>query len=263
MTIKARHLFIFLLTGLSLLSGAFNSAKAQSTYHIYSGGFHFVTGVFSSHKTDQSYNASFEAEPHGWLGRLLPWKANLSVKGTVTGGHYTPFEFINSTTWRETLKTAKLGYNKEGKLTQFTEDTPKHGYREKKVYDELAKDTVDVLTAVLTGLWRDGNQACGNRYPVFDGKRRFDIKLGAPETVTLKKSRYSVFEGEAIKCTMELDPIAGFKKKRGWYAVQAQSEKHDTIPTIWIGKRPDRDTYEIIKAHIKTDYGSVFMHLTE
>lgn len=264
---KARLVFSFFAIFFLLLSPA-KAQKApkeenQSIFHIYSGGFHVLTGSFSYENDGKNYNALFEAEPHGWLGRLLPWSATLSTEGKNHIRTLQPKEFINQTKWRDEPKTVTLRYNKQGKLTEFIEDTPKHGIREKKVKEKYANDTMDVLTAVAQVIQDGQESACGKSYPVFDGKRRFDVLLGEPRQTTLKASKYNVYSGNAVKCTLSVQPISGFEKKKSWYAEDERSEEDNNKTMVWLGKRDGKEHTELVRVQVKTDLGMMIAHLAE
>lgn len=236
-----------------------------SVYNFYSGGFHFITGTFSYDNNGQHYEALFEAEPHGFLGSLLPWSTDMSVKGSVKkGDDLTPVHFKNMTAWRDKPETVHLEYNKEGRLVKFWEENQKHGTQIKDVKDNYALGPTDILTSILSVLENGADKACGKSYPVFDGKRRYDVVLGAPQDTMMKASRYNVYEGPAVQCTMTIKEISGFgKKKRGFSAIQEQAKDNDTLPMLWLGHRDGRPNAELVRFQVKTDYGMVIAHLAE
>ena len=81
---------------------------------------------------------------------------------------------------------------------------------------------------------------------------------------TIPKSRYTFYQGPARKCTVEVIPKGGawHKKPRGWLSIQEQGRKQGALPTLWIAKVRDDLPPMPIKIMIKTDYGTMFMHLS-
>lgn len=237
-------------------------AKTTDKYDFYSGGIHFLTADLTTQKGKNSYNALFAAAPHGFLGKLLPWTAKITVDGAIKDGKLTPKEFVNLTAWKQVPKTATLQYDSKGKLIKFIENTPKRGIVEKDIEEKNAAGTVDVLTAVLKTMSTSLENTCHNSYPVFDGKRRFNITIKDPKDIVLEKTKYNSFAGKAVQCTLDVEPIAGFKeKKSGWASVDADENKKQAQPTIWFGLDEKTNKVKLVKIQLKTDHGMVIAHL--
>jgi hypothetical protein len=106
--------------------------------------------------------------------------------------------------------------------------------------------------------------SCDISVPVFDGKRRFDITLHADGREELRKSKYSKFTGEALRCTIKVVPVGGFEKKdqkRGWMAVQAHTEQRKHPPTLWLGRFKEDTPLIPVRMEIASAYGTVVAHL--
>lgn len=270
MRAKSRFLLSFqgffgvFMMALLLSSPAFakNAVKSTDRYDLYSGGIHFVSGNLTVEKGQNGYNALFAAAPHGFLGKLLPWSAEITVEGGLKGNTYVPKQFVNLTAWKGVPATASLYYNNKGELVRFVKDSAKRGKVEQDIDKKLALNTVDVLTAVLQTMSKPLDKTCDSSYPVFDGKRRFNITLKNPKNVVLEKTRYNSFEGDAVECILDLEPIAGFKeKKSGWNTIDADQNKKTEQPTVWFGVDKSTGTVKLVKARLKTDFGMVLAHL--
>ncbi len=274
MRVKSRFLLVFsgflgILLALSLFSAPLSAkslvkttSKTTDQYDIYSGGIHFITASLTSEKTVNSYSSAFTASAQGFLGKLLPWTAEITVDGALHDGKLTPRKFVNQTAWKKVPKTATLHYDKNGKLVKFIEDTPKRGIVEKDIDPKLALNTVDVLTAVLQIVSKPLDKTCDSSYPVYDGKRRFNIVLKEPKNIILEKTKYNSFSGDAIECVLDIEPIAGFKeKKSGWSSIDADENKKAEQPTVWFGVDKTTGAVKLAKARIKTDFGMVLVHL--
>jgi hypothetical protein len=134
------------------------------------------------------------------------------------------------------------------------------------VDDKLSLNAVDLLSGALVMMQSVKNsEKCVGKFPVFDGKRRFNITLKDEGMDFLAPSKYSRFEGEALRCTLTVEPVAGFKKKdaqRGWMAVQNHTAAHEKLPTIWLAKMRDSGQVVPVRMEIASDYGSVVAHLS-
>lgn len=277
---KSRRFFTFLAVFLSLIFGATAFAQTNSeghsgnavSYHFYSSGFHFLTGHLSFDDKGDHYVVEFSGEPHGFLGRLLPWSADMKAEGTIKSSALIPQNFRNSTSWRGKEKMANLTYDKNGALIDYTRTS--EGVTKKRDIKEIYReDSTDLLTGIASVLNTASRykgeaiaKACADQYPIFDGKRRYDIVLSDPVVETLKKNRYSIFSGEAVKCTLVVKEIDGFKskKKSGWGNVSEEGRDEEAQkPMIWLARLGNDSAVKIIRIQVKTDFGTVIAHLGE
>ena len=100
---------------------------------------------------------------------------------------------------------------------------------------------------------------------IFDGKRRFKLTFAHQGTVQLAKSKYNLYNGPAVECSVEVEPIAGkwYDKPRGWISIQEQGRERGKIPTVWFAQMDEGQTAVPVKVRVKTAYGTLFMHVTE
>lgn len=105
---------------------------------------------------------------------------------------------------------------------------------------------------------------CEGRDEIFDGDRRYALVFHPAGEVEMKKSDLNVYVGPATECTIEVKPIAGkwHDKPRGWMSIQEQGRAKGTMPTIWLAKMADDAPAVPVRIRVKTDYGTLFMHLT-
>ena len=115
---------------------------------------------------------------------------------------------------------------------------------------------------MLEGYTSDQNK-CENKSEIFDGKRRFQMSFNHQDNVGLDSSKYNIFKGQAAECIIEVKPGEGawHKKPRGWLSIQEQGREKGTMPTLWVGQPESSDIAIPVKIRVKTDYGTLFMHL--
>ena len=68
---------------------------------------------------------------------------------------------------------------------------------------------------------RDGR--CSGTRRVYDGRRLFQLELHHDGVTEVKRSRYAVYAGPAIKCRLRVSKVAGFRDKeiqKGQYPEQ-------------------------------------------
>ncbi len=237
-------------------------------YDVYAGGFHAVEAQLDvDFSKKERYSLIMSAHTRGFLGSVAPWNGTFESHGWVLEGNdYRPETHKSTATWRDEIETKEYKYNKDRSfkgLLITDHDRPTY---KKEVADELTQGTTDILTATLLAMRAISNgNDCQGTSEVFDGKRRFKLKFVHKEYETLTASRYNIYEGESTKCTVEVEPLSGawHKKPRGWLSIQEQGRDKGMMPTVWMAKMNKDGPAVPIKILVKTQYGALYMHLTE
>ena len=136
----------------------------------------------------------------------------------------------------------------------------------KSLDDKLWQGTTDVLTASLQAMKAVADRGvCEGSDEVFDGKRRFKMVFRHKADDILTPTDYNVYEGPAARCEVEVLPVSGawHKKPRGWASIQEQGRNKGSLPTVWLAKIDDEGPAVPVKMRVKTNYGTLFMHLVE
>lgn len=234
------------------------------SYEIYAGGFQALKGDLNFDKKSGKYDIQMDVVTQNFIGKLFPWSGHYESTGSVSSGNLSPTLHQSKSIWKSSTKIMKMEYS-GGKLVKSTTEQNGATTVADSFTSEMTSGTVDMLTATLMMLNAvDAHDACKGSFPVFDGKRRFNITLNDGGTATINKSKYSIFEGEAMRCTLKVEPVAGFKKKdmkRGWMAVQAHTEAHAKPPTIWFARLEPNGPMLPVRMEINSDYGAVIAHL--
>lgn len=242
--------------------------KQSLVYEVYTGGIHTVQAeVEIIVDPDKDYSVSLDARTRGFLAKLLPWSGRFESQGqSLENGERRPRRHKSVRKWKEEIDSAEYLFNEDGSLERLTiKDHGKAPY-ERTVEAALTDGTVDILSAALVVFEAyNKNKTCAGSAEVFDGKRRFKQVFTHEKTVELKASKYNIYEGPAAQCTVEVIPVAGkwHKKPRGWLSIQEQGRKLGMMPTLWLAQIEESGPAVPVKIHIKTIYGSMFLHLTE
>lgn len=235
------------------------------SYDVYAGGMHALSATYNKKNTNGTYKASITAETNGFIGTLFPWTATYESHGNVDGTSFTPKHHKSTSTWKKDQKIKDI-YFQDGAITKVAVTEHKKTIENKKLKPDLTTDAVDLLSATLSAFEKLNVQDdCKAETIAFDGKRKFKIKLSGGEKVTMQKSRYSTFSGDALKCTLTVEPIAGFKEKdqkRGWMAVQNHTKEHGKAPAIWLAKLEDNGPMVPVRMQIASSYGAAIAHLS-
>jgi hypothetical protein len=236
-------------------------------YDVYAGGIHALQADLNLDQAPKNrYDVSLVAKTYGLLGKLAPWMGEFSSKGWDTEKGFTPEIHQAVTTWREEEEIKKYNYNKNGKFEGYSLKDDSNDGSVRKTDDKLTQGTIDVLTATLNTMQNISiHNNCEGETEIFDGKRRFKMVFKEKKKVELTASRYNVYAGPAVECSVEVVPIAGKwrEKPRGWMSIQEQGRARGTMPTVWFANMAEGQPAVPVKVRVKTSYGTLFMHLTQ
>lgn len=245
-----------------------NAGLQKMQYDVYAGGFHVVSAelvVDMQKKTN--YFIRLNAKTHGMLARLAPWDGFFESKGWYDAQKGLPRPEIHrsSSTFRGEGELKEYRYKKDGSFAGYSVKDKDNAGEPKDVDPVLTQGTTDAFSAalqVMEKIVREGK--CEGSDEVFDGKRRFKQIFAHKQNVDLKANDYNIYAGPAVECTVEVKQGAGHwhEKPRGWMSIQEQGRAKGTMPTIWFAQMAQGQPAVPVKIQVKTDYGTLFMHLT-
>src|SRR5262245_13567723 len=127
---------------------------------------------------EDSYGITGNGEASGIASFLASGKGTLATRGTVAEGRLSPTEFSSDITQDDDKGRLTMRLE-QGGVTELTVDPPAPAADPDRVALTAAhrQGVVDPLTAWLVpgdGLARE---ACERTLPVFDGQKRYDLKL--------------------------------------------------------------------------------------
>ncbi len=249
----------------SVSAKSLNDENISLKYNVYAGGLHALKASLDMSLTAKKYDIEVDAKTNGFIGKVFPWAGHFETVGTTDKKDLIPETHTSTSSWKKKAKEKELEY-KDGVFKAKHEIKNGKKTTNNKIKNELTIDTVDMLTGAVQLLQNAENQStCNGSVPVFDGKRRFNLIFKEAGSSTIRKSKYSAFSGTALKCTVEIEPVLGFRakdKKRGWLAVQNHTKARKKMPTIWLSKLEEDGPVVPVRVEIASSYGAVIAHLT-
>lgn len=240
--------------------------EQKMVYEVYAGGINAVTAEMDvAYDPKDRYHLSLAARTKGFLGKLVPWSGVFETKGwRKKDGTDVPEQHRSSAIWKDEEEIKEYNYGEDGSFKSLRV-IEKGKDKSEKIDDELTQGTTDALTAtleVMQAVAKGGG--CEGSSEVFDGDRRFELVFVHEAEEMLEETKYNVYSGPAVRCTVEVRPISGkwHTKPRGWLSIQEQGREKGLLPTVWLAKIDQRGGPAVpVKVRVKTDYGTLFSHL--
>ena len=255
-----------LLIALTLLSfPAYAAEKQTAIYDVYASGVHVLEAQLDLSEENGRYDFSFKAHTRGFLASLLPWTGTYISQGWLENGNYIPELHKSHSVWKDEIDGKEFHYTKDGGFQELIV-TEKGKTEKADVPPELSEGTIDAYSAALKVFAKiAAGGACEGKDDIFDDKRRFTQVFHPKDNSEIKPTEYNVYTGPASVCEVEVVPNGGkwHKKPRGWMNVQEQGRRLGALPTMWAAKLNETGPAMPLKVMIKTDYGTLLIHLAE
>jgi len=257
----ASLIVVFVLAALAaaFVPGSARAAEGKTvrlSYDAYIGLFYVVSAEAELHLSGNRYDVVTRARSEGIASLLFSWQSVARSTGHRTDGRLVPRLHEVNGKWSGEGRKVRLSYDGPGKI-DFKVSPPSDGTERDAVPTWLTVGTVDPLSATLTVLLRlAGGGRCEGEFPVFDGRRRYDMVVRAGAPATLLAVHSSVFAGPAQRCDFQLRRIAGFWKKRSRFG------RRVTDPTLWVASPLDGVPPVPVRFTAATGFGELRIHLT-
>ena len=259
--------------GLALVGAVSLSAPARAaettaartldlTYDVYLGGLHIFTLDVAMTLRPDRYRVSAEGQTEGMVGWLYAWDVKLAAEGLERNDRIEPLRYVTDSAWQGTRRTVDLGFVEDGRYALERTPPPEPDPDiEGGLPETLPEGTVDPLSlAVAASRALAETGRCDQTVPVFDGQRRYDLTLRHVDEATLPSSGYSIYHGRAVRCSVSMNRISGFRKS--WKS-KRQWDAPSSAPTIWVAPiRPDLPPVPV-RYDGAIALGNIVIHLTK
>lgn len=252
-----KTLSIGLIAGLLSSTSAFAEPRQHETrFSVKFGAIEVGIAKFDIRFDDTSYSLTGTGNTTGLVEWLAPSTGKFQSTGTMSESKLIPAKHLVSV--KESKKkeeSVELSFS-NNRISDIKIKSNKNRKRVAPRYVPVqAKhmasviDPVSTLIVPTTGAAaKDGTQVCNQRFPVFDGETRYDIKLRYKSTQKIKTNGYN---GHAYVCQMRYIPVAGHKKDHRNVKEMAKNKNME----IWLAPMQGVSVFSPIKIVIGTKYG--------
>lgn len=169
---------------------------------------------------DTTYRSTTRMQTAGVVEVVYPWKAEAISDGVRDGTTLTPKRHTSDGVYRGEHRRVRIDYADDGAVLTSIEPPPEEDARE-RVPADMQRATMDPLTASLVAASR---HPCSGTLPVFDGRRRYDMRLEDKGPADVESARRGVYAGPARRCRATIVPYTGF-----WRSDAESSETPTTL----------------------------------
>jgi hypothetical protein len=257
--LPAIALALGLLPGQVLAAEAAPARSADLTYDVYVGGLHIFSFDVALSLQPESYRVTAAGETRGMIGWFTTWTVKLQADGLDQNGRIVPQLYRAESQWQSLHRITELGFAEGGrydlKVTPPPEPDPDI---EGELPESLPDGIVDPLSfALAASRALQQNGRCDQTVPVFDGQRRYDLAVKQIGEIVLPPNGYSIYQGPALRCSLGIERISGFRK-----SLRSSREQVSGPPVIWMASvRPELPPLPVrYEGEIKL--GKIVVHLT-
>lgn len=232
----------------------------SAQYEVYFGGLHVLNAEATWERGAGSYRLIAEAETQGFLGWLTAWKGTTESRGRIAGGKVVPGHHLNWGTDDDSEEGARLveiSYDRRGEVIGTLVQPAQDWEGRHPLPPDAGKGTLDPLSVIagLGELLQAGGR-CEGTFPVFDGRKRYDLIVSDAGERVLEPTSYSIYAGPARGCKLDYKMLGGHKIERSKYVETAR----DRI--VWVASPAEGAPPIPVRLEIETAYGSLMGHLT-
>lgn len=201
--------FLFIAAAASPL---FASSKIEVNYVVKYLSVTIGSGSWQIDVTGDKYVITASGRVQGMMSVLINGQGSGRTQGEFSKDHLLARTFdaqVESTAENDSIEmTLQLGVVTTLSASPAFPAVPKRV----PVTPNLLRGVIDPLSATpvfVNGDTGDASTACGRNLPIFDGRRRYDVKLAFKKAENIAIP--PVYRGTGIVCSARLIPIAGYQ----------------------------------------------------
>lgn len=179
----------------------------------YGSGLPLLEASLRLDRQEGRYAVHVSARGNSLVDLLTGWSYEAEARGLLAGAAPRPESFRSERRLRGRHRAMRLSYGPGGgvQVEAVPEQSPEDAGA---VPPEHRPGTLDPVSGVFGVFTAAAAQGCAGTFPVFDGRRRYDLRLSEGERVVLPPGRNGRYGGPALRCRVTMHPVAGFESDR-------------------------------------------------
>ncbi len=238
--------------------GAAQGRRVALEYAIYIGGFRMIDVSLNARLDKTDYRIGMDLKAVGFLNTVIDWEMSAWSEGGFDARQVVPVRAGHNSEWRGKKRRIRLDWNGGGGPPKVEAVPSADGDERSVVTQEDRVGARDLAGAILSTLLAVGlKDSCTHAEPVFDGRRRFNMTFEELGRDRLRKSDYSPFGGEAMRCSLKIERISGFHLRQSRYRWMSGGNR----ATVWLGRALPGAPPVLMRLEVETLFGPLRLHL--
>ena len=222
----------------------------RAGYTVYVGGFLVAKGTLDTWIGGDNYKMRAQLGAAGLPAAFWDGHWDIGVEGAVDGMQVKPQRYVFVSSENNKTKTRLMSWDKSG-MPETRNDPPEGKV---SVLPGETRNTRDPVSALLVPVAGTKNP-CDRTIRIFDGKRRYDIKL-TKDRETKITTRDHGYSGHAIVCKAAFTPKTGTERKKF-----TQMLRRDRATEVWLAPLEKGRLYMPVKLKMRTPIGGAVLEL--
>jgi len=232
-------------------------------YEGYFGGLHVGSARAVLEREGPRYRVSAEARARGLLEWFSEWRGQAETRGRLSDEDVRnaaklapkPAMHRNRGEWQGDPRWSVLSYDAQGRISK-AEGSPPDEDELTPIPEGTTQNTIDPISAIVAvAEVLDEGGRCEAELRLYDGRRRYNVQLTDEGERTFAPNAYTIFDGAARACRIEIERIGGFRVDRSKYAETAR----DRI--VYVGRPIPGGPAVPVRVEIETALGKAVVHL--
>lgn len=251
----------------ALAAGKAGAQPAESLtvrYDVHVGGLLGLEAEFTLRRANGRYAFESVSRTQGFLGYLFRWESRSMGEGRIEGGRFVPAVHRANSVGGGEPRGLEILYDGEGNVASVAIEPKTEETDRVPVPPALVRGATDATTGlmqVLSALPPGGS--CGGTIPVYDGRRRFDVRLNPEGMTDLAPTTLSSFAGPAAVCRLTFRNVAGGRtpeRTMFWRRVDAQGNAGFPTVVYLAPVAPGGETMPV-RVEVDTPFGWAIVHV--
>ncbi|MDR3516096.1 MAG: DUF3108 domain-containing protein [Azospirillaceae bacterium] len=203
------------------------------------------------------YDARLDASGNSIITFFTGFSYQATATGAIARPAVAPEAFWSERTLHARHDVMALRFN--GDDVEVAADPPLSPEKAARVPAESRRGSVDPLSVGIAVIAAASSATpCHGTYPIFDGRRRYDLTMTAVGPTVLAPTSRSMASGPALECSVLLHPVAGFQTDQD--PGKFFADHVDRRATVWFAALRPGDPVVPVRVQVETNFGTFFVH---
>jgi hypothetical protein len=246
---------LVVLLGAAAPGGSAAAETLNSQYLVYAGGFKALGIDARAELEANRYAVRGTLKTMGFVDWILGFTQTLESKGRIDGG-VLPQTYVSDGVFWRNKRITHLSYSADRRVAVTLVPPNEEDSDRPKVPEELTVGTFDPLSAYMAAnVGARTGSPCNGTFPVFDGRRRYDVMLEEDGVGNVEPSAYSSFSGPALRCKFSQRRITGFQRNPRF------DPKTPRVSILYLARFGEGGVWLPVRLESDSNFGYVIGHL--